>query len=161
MKIALVGFAACGKTAAGKILAQKLGLKFFDTDKVAEKLLNMTISQAFCLGEEVFRRAECEAIASAPENCVVSCGGGLPENAPAAEFLKDCTVVFIKRDVDILIPLLQSDPSRPLYYGKSADEIKAIYARRLPLYEKYATFAVSSDGNAEKLASDVLSRLSE
>ena len=35
--IILIGFMACGKTTAGKLLAQKLNMKFIDTDELIKK----------------------------------------------------------------------------------------------------------------------------
>lgn len=45
MKICLMGISNVGKTTTGKILAKRLGLKFYDLDEEVKKRLNMTLEE--------------------------------------------------------------------------------------------------------------------
>ena len=55
----LIGMMASGKSTIGRLLAKRLGLKFFDVDFIIEKKLNMKISQIFeKKGEAIFRELE-------------------------------------------------------------------------------------------------------
>ena len=65
MNIALVGFMGTGKTAVGQLLAEKLGMKYIDSDDVIEEDFGMKISKIFeQLGEPFFRELEKKAIDS-------------------------------------------------------------------------------------------------
>lgn len=84
--IVLIGFMATGKTSAGKMLAQRLGREFIDTDALVEKKMGMSVSDIFTqYGEETFRKREADAVAevASEENLVIATGGGIvlnPEN---------------------------------------------------------------------------------
>ena len=59
MKLILIGFMGVGKTSVGKKLAEKLNLKFIDTDYEIEILANKTIPDIFEQdGEGHFRKLE-------------------------------------------------------------------------------------------------------
>ena len=45
--LALTGMMGVGKTSIGKILSQKLSMKFIDIDQIIERKLNTTISDIF------------------------------------------------------------------------------------------------------------------
>ncbi|MFW6159724.1 MAG: shikimate kinase [Acidobacteriota bacterium] len=89
--ISLIGFMGCGKTSAGKLLSQKLGFSFTDTDSEIEKKEGMIIDHIFKLkGEAYFREKEREIISclDGRENMVISCGGGAVLNEENRRFLK-------------------------------------------------------------------------
>ena len=47
MNVVLTGFMGVGKSTIGKLLSEKLGFGFCDTDKEIEKNSNMSISEIF------------------------------------------------------------------------------------------------------------------
>ncbi len=87
--IILTGFMATGKTVTGKMLADRLGYEFLDTDDLIVKRSGMSIAEIFDKkGEADFRRMERELARELgdKEGLVVSTGGGLmmdPVNAAA------------------------------------------------------------------------------
>lgn len=78
----LVGYMGCGKSTIAKEIGNKYNVKVVDTDSEIEKLLSMPIKEAFDkYGEDYFRTVETQVLKQITEendNCIVSCGGGLP-----------------------------------------------------------------------------------
>ena len=77
--IYLVGMMGSGKSTVGKLLAEQLSYRFFDTDDVIEKSLGATVSQIFEEnGEEVFRDIETKVLQELSQyaRSVISTGGG-------------------------------------------------------------------------------------
>ena len=61
--IYLVGFMGCGKSTAGKALAEELGWSFYDLDSEIEQSATESISKIFeTRGEEAFRRLETDVL---------------------------------------------------------------------------------------------------
>ena len=79
MKVVLIGFRGTGKTSVGRILADRLGLPFYDTDALVEQLAGMPIPEIFrALGEAHFRALEREVVASLRDTeGVTGTGGGV------------------------------------------------------------------------------------
>src|SRR4051794_39230438 len=79
-KIFLTGFMGVGKTTVGKLLAQRRGVPFVDTDHWVEKRAGKTVAEIFAEdGEPRFRELECEAIAELARDQtarVIGLGGG-------------------------------------------------------------------------------------
>lgn len=70
-----------GKTTVGRVLAQRLGWKFYDLDEAIEQREQKSIAQIFDeLGESVFRDIESAALMEllrrSEDDCVVALGGG-------------------------------------------------------------------------------------
>jgi shikimate kinase len=57
--IVLTGFMGCGKSTVGKIIAERLGFRFVDTDLLIEERCTMTVREIFAVrGEAAFRSLE-------------------------------------------------------------------------------------------------------
>lgn len=70
-----------GKTTWGKLIAEKMGLEFFDLDALIENRANMKINDIFdTKGEEYFRKQEavCLRELHGKDDYIVACGGGTP-----------------------------------------------------------------------------------
>lgn len=81
--LVLVGFMGSGKTSAGKLAAQRLGMKFVDMDDIIEQRHGQTISQIFAKkGEPYFRQQERALVRelTSDQNRVVASGGGVVLN---------------------------------------------------------------------------------
>ena len=81
--IILIGMMGAGKSTIGKLLAQKLKVKFIDVDSEIVKNTAMSISDIFSkYGEKYFRDIEANTIKSVFYNkdLVLSLGGGAFEN---------------------------------------------------------------------------------
>ena len=108
--IVLMGCKHCGKTTQGRLLAQKLGLDFFDTDDEIARLRGMDARVLYkTKGVAEFTLAEEEACREIIKNnsdrrIVISTGGGICDNPPALQALRDAgTFVFLRLDIKLSI----------------------------------------------------------
>src|SRR3954468_15965258 len=85
-RIHLIGPRGGGKTTGGRLLAERLGWTFADTDERIERAAGLSIAELFATrGENSFRELEAEVLSAfgAAERIVVATGGGVvlrPEN---------------------------------------------------------------------------------
>ncbi|MDZ4756028.1 MAG: shikimate kinase [Phycisphaerae bacterium] len=90
----LIGLRGAGKTTIGQLLAQRLGIEFFDLDDLALRRLGHTsVTAVFSLGEPIWRAAEAaaaKAFFQAPlAPAVLALGGGAPLVPSIAALLKE------------------------------------------------------------------------
>lgn len=104
--IVLLGLKHCGKSTHGKLLAEKLGVPFFDTDDVIEQISGLSARELYKnKGPVAFFQAEekaCIKIMSENEGkaFVVSTGGGICDNAPALQILRSCEdFIFLRLNI--------------------------------------------------------------
>ena len=134
--IALVGMPASGKSTLGRLVAERLGREFTDTDSEIVARAGMEIPEIFrTKGEKGFRDIETEVLKDVVRRSgiVVATGGGAilrEENVNALR--QNCKVFFLDRDPDWLTPT--SD--RP-----TASDREAIRRRYAERYEKYCDAA--------------------
>ena len=153
--IVLIGMAGCGKSTIGKILSQKLGKDFVDTDEMIENAENKPIPQIIeRFGEHFFRCAENLAvnIAGKEKGRIIATGGGVitrPENYMPLN--QNGIIVFINRDADKL-----DSRGRPLsqLYG-----VKPLYEKRMPLYRQFADIEVDGNGTPEQVAEFIIKEI--
>lgn len=155
MRLILIGFAASYKTSAGKILAQKFGTEFWDTDWQVEKSLGDSVARVFQIqGESVFRRAESDVLKELKTaSGVISCGGGAVLSPYFKSFAQGGTVVWLQTSAQTVRERLQAG-TRPLFDGMSQDQFQQHISLRAPLYEKYASFCISTDGKTSAQVAD-------
>jgi 3-dehydroquinate synthase len=137
--IVLVGFMGTGKSIIGQKLSAKLGLPFFDTDKIIEEEANMTIGEIFSRdGEETFRAMERETIArlSQMEGCVIATGGGAVLAKENMEHLKQKgVIVCLKADPKVILQRVGNTDTRPLLQSpQTLETIERILQAREKLY---------------------------
>ena len=153
--IYLVGMPGCGKSTIGAIAAQKLGLELIDTDAIIERREGRTIPQLFAQGEDVFRRAETEALRqlACADNLLVATGGGIVTREENTRIMKSTgKIIFIDASVDFILDK-STLTGRPLLEDKN--KIYDLYKERISLYRKCADITVANDG----ILSDVCKRL--
>ena len=159
MRLILIGFATSYKTSVGQILAQKLGAEFWDTDWQVEKLLGQSVAQIFqTQGEQAFRKVESQVLESLQNaQGVISCGGGAVLSQSFPDFVQNATVVWLQSSPQTIYDRLQHG-TRPLFDGKSAAELQAQLAERTPLYQKYATLCVPTDGKTSQQVAEEIAQ---
>lgn len=153
--IILIGMPGCGKSSVGRALAARLGRELFDSDELVERTAGMSIPEIFEKeGEDGFRRRETEALSELTRRsgCVIAAGGGAvmrPENLPLIR--QNGTAVWIRRDLDRL-----PSAGRPLSQAHGAHEL---YARRRPLYERFADLSVENCADIGACAEKIVEAL--
>ena len=134
-----------GKTTLGKVLAQKMGLTFYDLDEYIEDRFHRTIPQIFAeSGDSGFRDLERRMLHEVAEfeDVIISCGGGTPCFFDNMDYMNTCgETVFLNASPEALkAHLLMGKTQRPLIQGKSSEElldfIKDSLQKRLPYYKK-------------------------
>lgn len=160
--VVLMGCKHCGKSTQGRLLAQKLGVDFFDTDDVINKLRGMDARTLYrTKGVTEFTLAEEEACSeiikkNAEKKVVIATGGGICDNPPALQALRECgTFVFLRLDIKHSIDRIMSkieETSPGVFNGapayvltenpKSLDDIRAILQKKYEeRYQQYASIA--------------------
>jgi shikimate kinase len=160
MAAVLVGFMGAGKTTVGRIIAERLGQPFVDSDVLIEQRLGREIRDIFATeGEAYFRELEHATVAGlvrGPE-AVVALGGGAVEDRRTRAVLRNARVVYLRVSYDEAMARIRGDRFRPLLSRPGLDEV---YRRRLPAYEDVAVFAVDTDGRRpDAIAGEVLAEL--
>lgn len=126
MKIILIGFTSCGKTATGEALARKLNFGFTDLDDtIIEVHKEETGKQYTCreimktYGEEKFREYEYKALStiSNSDGIILSTGGGAPIPVKSREIIKNLgTIVYLNPEPQIIMDRMSSK-GFPAYLG--------------------------------------------
>ena len=156
-KIVLIGFAACYKSTVGKILADRLGCTFVDTDDEIERDCSMSVQQIFeSYGEWYFRERESELLQTLnSDNTVVACGGGSVLSRNFDAFAKDSVVIHLTASANTVRARLGA-VHRPLFDALSTEELNIYMRKRSTLYAKYAQAVFSTDGKtSEQVAEQI------
>ena len=151
-----------GKTTVGRILADRLGFGFVDTDEVIESRAGPIPEIFESEGEPGFRELE-RSVARELARCtglVISTGGRMMLDPECAACLEPGASVFcLTADPGTIIERIGDTVRRPLLAGPDASErVQELLAERA---EGYARFApVDTDGrSAEEVADAVMSLL--
>ncbi len=164
--VVLCGFMGCGKTTVGKILAERLGYTFKDSDLEIEKQQNCTVSDIFAQhGEAYFRNLEAEMIKSLSEEkgLVIATGGGAVVNKENAKALKKTGFsVYLKVTPETVIERLKNDTTRPLLMRDDKEAaIKQLMDNREDSYNSASDICIDANLSAEKCAETILSKYSQ
>ena len=141
--IVLIGMPTCGKTTIGKKLAKELNKTFVDIDTLIEEEIQMPISKFLNKdNEKDFRDIEEKVVERIAKmnNLIISTGGGVIKRQVNIERLKkNGIVVFIDRDVNLLMPA--SD--RPL--SSNLNDLKKLYNERYEIYQSSADIVIKNN----------------
>ena len=161
--VVLVGPPGSGKTTIGRLVADKRGVGFRDTDADIEASAGKTVSDIFIEdGEPRFRELEVAAVtaALADHDGVLALGGGAIGNADVRDRLRGHTVVFLDLGLAAASERVGFAQSRPLLVVNPRAELKRLMTERRPHYEAVATAVVGTDDKSpEDVAAEVLAVL--
>jgi shikimate kinase len=164
--VVLVGLMGAGKTAVGRILAERLHLPFVDADREIEAAAGLTINEIFARhGEPFFREREEKVMArllSGPPK-VLAAGGGAFVSPVTRERIKASAVsIWLKAEIDLLVKRTAKRNHRPLLAGENARTVlERLAAEREPVYASADIVVETSDEPAEAVAERVAASLAE
>ncbi|MEU6998644.1 shikimate kinase [Nonomuraea sp. NPDC046570] len=163
MKAVLIGPPGSGKTTLGRLLAQRLGVAFRDTDADVEAVAGKPVSDIFVEdGEERFRELESEAVrrALAEHDGVLSLGGGAILAEANQALLGGHPVVYLQVGLPDAVQRVGLGSARPLLVLNPRSQLKKLMEERRPIYERLATITVVTDGREPaELADEILKGL--
>jgi shikimate kinase len=146
----LVGPMGVGKTTIGRVLADHLGLEFFDSDREIEESTGADIPWIFDVeGESGFRVRETRMIdhLSRKQNIVLATGGGVvlaKENRQRLE--ERGVVVYLRATISQQVERTNRDKNRPLLQTPNPEQrIKELTKIRDPLYQEVADVVVDTN----------------
>jgi shikimate dehydrogenase len=160
----LSGFMGVGKSTIARVLAEKIGWAFVDTDHWIEQKTGKKVAQIFQeSGEKAFRDLEKTAIEelSKSSRMVIALGGGVLNQKENLEKIKNSgTLIYLEASVDCLLDRLKTSYERRPLLRNSSDLRKTIVElldMRIPIYEQ-ATWKIATDGKA---AEDIAAAISD
>lgn len=153
--ISLVGMPGAGKTTVGRILAEKLGMGFCDTDEEIEKIAGESPEKIIeKYGEERFREIETEVAESVSSlrGVVIATGGGTILREKNVEKLRSCgVVIWLGRDLNLL-----AQNNRPLSKNMP---ISRLFKQREEYYVAASDKKIENDEAAEKTAEKIITKI--
>jgi len=173
-KLIITGFMATGKSAAGHLVARRLGWQFADTDLVIAARAGKSVAEIFAQhGEAHFRSLEREAIATLtssrhhcaqcgnPRPAVISTGGGALVDEQNCSMLKQAGIVvcLTARPETIAARVGNSAARRPKLTegGQPLEQlIRTLLAERANAYARADVSIDTSDLPLEQVAERVL-----
>lgn len=164
--IILIGFMGCGKSTIGRLLSEKTGYEFMDTDLEIEQREGRTISSIFEKeGEEYFRNLETqvvEELLTKEKGMIVSVGGGLPVRSKNREILLQLgTVIYLKTKPETIYERVKEDTGRPLLQTEDPKKrIKEMMQDREEKYREASHYNLWTDEkNPEEIMEEILGLL--
>jgi shikimate kinase len=148
--VVLVGMMGTGKTTVGRLVAERLGRPFVDSDEQVEVRTGRTVREIFeSDGEAAFRREESEALAEAleaGEPAVVAAAGGVVLDPENRRRLRDAgLVVWLRADPALLVGRVGSATHRPLLADDPAGVLRRLAEERAPLYTEVSDEVIDVD----------------
>ena len=151
----IIGMPGCGKTTVGKMVANQLGMDFFDMDAYIEAHYG-DIPSLFAKSEAHFRDIESEVamIASRLENTVISTGGGVVKRKDnMSNLARTGAIFFLDRPLNQIYHDVDRE-TRPLFYENPLTVLK-LYEERIDLYRQYAHFRIENEIDAKTAVSRI------
>lgn len=156
----LVGPPGSGKSTVGRLLAERLGVAFRDTDDDLERRFAKPISEIFVDdGEQAFRAAEVDAVRAAltEHDGVLALGGGAPLRSETRSALAGHRVVFLDVSLSDGASRVGMSASRPLLMGNVRGTMKKLLDERRPVYAAVSTVTLDTTGlDPQTLADRIL-----
>ena len=160
--ISLIGMPGSGKSTVGVLLAKQAGLRFVDTDLDIQLREGKTLQQILeSAGYRQLRTIEQEVLLALDiQRAVIATGGSVVYSEHCMERLSAAgPVIYLEAQLDTLQQRVDAAPPRGIA-SDSGLSYAAIFAERCPLYQRYASFTVSTQHNdPEQIAAAILDHL--
>ena len=168
VRIVLTGFMGAGKSTVGKLVAERLGWPFADSDHFIEARAGIAIAEIFRRdGEAAFRALETEVIEelTSREPLVLALGGGALESLSTRQrlvSLPHTCIVFLDAPLEVLVARCIDQPGaavRPVLADR--ERLAQRLATRLPLYREAHLTVPTRDLHVDAVAENILIRLNK
>jgi len=159
--IATIGLMGSGKTSHGKLLAQKIGYDFKDTDDEIVAKEQRSISDIFAQdGEAHFRELERNELASGFNSLnptLLSCGGGIVTHEENRKVLNDNSLVVWLFATPQAIIARTNIQKRPLLQVANPEQkLAEIYEERKGMYAETADIVFSTEKKMKEKNTDFI-----
>jgi shikimate kinase len=145
--IILIGMPGAGKSTVGKVLAAKLSYGFIDSDTVIEENCGKKLHEIlFASGEEGFLEIEnfINATMNARNKVIATGGSAVYGNEAMEHFARIGDIIYLKVSLKEIAKRLGDLATRGVAL-KAGQTLSDIYAKREPLYEKYAQITIDCE----------------
>jgi shikimate kinase/3-dehydroquinate synthase len=135
--VVLIGLSGSGKSVVGRLLAERLGRPFVDTDELVERRTGRSPATIIDEdGEPAFRAAERAAIGAIQRGAVVATGGGaLNDPLNRWDLWQHGAAVWLRAPEESLVTRLAADSAvRPLLRPDPLGALRLLAAERAPFY---------------------------
>jgi shikimate kinase len=157
--LVLAGFMGVGKTTVGRIVADRLAMKFVDMDEEIERTAGKRIADIFSEeGERAFRVMEAEVCLrlAAGQAQVIATGGGALLNEKARSALSEGSLlVCLDSDLEALIHRLDSSSDRPLF-TQDKPALEELFVLRQDVYAAIPLHVDTTDCTPDEAAQQVI-----
>lgn len=162
--IVLVGPMGSGKSAIGRLLAERLGRGFVDVDASIEQQAGLTIRSLFSdEGEAAFRLREGCALAEAlaqPGRVVATGGGAVLAAGNRAAMRSAGIVVYLQVEPQVQLRRVAGDRHRPLLdVPDRGQRLAELQAQREPLYRDVADVVFDTSGHTSTGAAQAIAAI--
>jgi shikimate kinase len=160
----LVGLMGAGKTSIGRLLAERLGLPFVDSDTEIERAGGATVEEIFAVeGEATFRSGERRVIArllSGPPAVIATGGGAYLDPTTRATLQERAISVWLKANLDTLVKRTSRRGGRPLLnQGDPRKILATLIDERYPVYGEADLTVETGEESPEIVVKRVLAAL--
>jgi shikimate kinase len=163
--IVLAGPKHSGKSSAGRALAKRLGVPFFDLDSLIEDRSGRSPRDLYREAPELFRKHEAEALKillAAPRNpeAVLAAGGGIIDNADAMAQLRteNIFILYLEISAETAWKRIASGEIPPFLQdtGETPQEAhRKLHERRNGAYREKASSIIYAEGKTpEEIAEE-------
>jgi shikimate kinase len=162
-RLLLIGMMASGKTTVGRLVAERLGWGYLDSDEQVCERTGRSVREIFEQdGEVAFRREErlaLEAAIADDQPRVISVAGGAVLDVANRDLLRRAgTVAWLRADPAVLAARVEASGQghRPLLGDDPKANLTRLDAERRPIYEALAEIVVDVEGRTPAEIADHL-----
>ena len=159
--IILIGMPGCGKSTVGVLLAKTLGYDFLDTDLLLQQRAGKKLYEIIRDdGMESFLHLENETVASLEkmDKTVIATGGSVVLEEKAMARLSELgDIVYLQLPLGEIERRVSNIKTRGIAMGPG-EGLGDVYARRTPLYERFADVVVLATGLSMEETVEKISR---
>jgi shikimate kinase len=156
-----------GKSTTGKLLAERLGWPYLDSDDEIERQTGKTVPEIWkAEGEPAFRAEEARVLAQActsdAPSVVSVAGGAVLDVDNRARIRRAGLIVWLRADVSTLARRVGAGAGRPLLDGDAAQALARLYEQRAPIYAELADLVFDVDRMAPpQVVDEIVAALEE